>query len=387
MPFCHEWDEAKGIPRSIWRKCAQAGWLPGVVGHPWPTQHLPADYPIAGGILPSEFDAFHELVLIDEVARCGSVGVLWGLYEGLQIGLPPIIQFGTPKMHREVVQPCLLGEAVVCLCITEPGHGSDVANLTTEAKKTADGRHFVVNGAKKWITNGVFADFFTVAVRTGQSGMKGVSLLLMDRNMPGLTTRQMQCSGVWASGTTYITFEDVLVPVENLIGKENEGFLVMMNNFNHERLGFIGQASRFSRVLLEESLKYANKRKTFGKKLMEHTVIRQKLALMTAKIECVHAAYEHMVYQTQTMTRAESNVKLGGAIALLKAQASQTMEFCAREAAQIFGGLSYSRGGQGEKIERLYREVRAIAIPGGSEEIMLDLGMRQIMKAPALAKL
>merc|ERR1712000_376573 len=153
--------------------------------------------------------------------------------------------------------------------------------------------------------------------------------------------------GVWSSGTTYVTFEDVKVPVENLIGKENQGFRVIMTNFTHERIGIIIQCLRFSRVCYEEAMKFAHKRKTFGKKLIEHPVIRLKLAHMARQIEAM--------------------LKLGGAIAGLKAQSTTTFEFCAREASQIFGGLSYSRGGQGGKVERLYRDVRAYAIPGGSE--------------------
>lgn len=109
--------------------------------------------------------------------------------------------------------------------------------MVTEAKKSADGTHFILNGEKKWITNGIYADFFTVACRTGGPGMSGVSLLLVEKDMPGVKTRHMKCSGVWASGTAYVTFEDVKVPVENVIGKENKGFKAIMYNFNHERMG------------------------------------------------------------------------------------------------------------------------------------------------------
>ena len=153
-----------------------------------------------------------------------------------------------------------------------------------------------------------------------------------------------------------------------------------MMNFNHERIGIIIQCLRFSRVCFEESVKYASKRKTFGKKLIEHPVIRLKLAHMARQIEASWNWMENMIYQAQKMDETEAMLKLGGAIAGLKAQATTTFEFCAREASQIFGGLSYSRGGQGAKIERLYRDVRAYAIPGGSEEIMLDLSIRQSMK-------
>lgn len=141
-------------------------------------------------------------------------------------------------------------------------------------------------------------------------------------------------------------------------------------NFNHERWALTIQASRFARVCLEEAFKYAMKRKTFGKTLLEHPVIRAKIAEMARQVECTHAQLENITYQMCTMSKKDAMEKLGGATALLKAQSTKTFEFCAREAAQIFGGASYVRGGQGEKVERLYREVRAYAIPGGSEEIM-----------------
>lgn len=143
------------------------------------------------------------------------------------------------------------------------------------------------------------------------------------------------------------------VPVENIIGKENKGFKAIMFNFNHERMGICIQATRFARVCYEESMKYAHKRETFGKKLIEHPVIRNKLAHMARKIEATHAWMESLMYQSCNMPQDLQMLKLGGPIALLKAQSTQTFEFCAREASQIFGGLSYSRGGQGEKVERL----------------------------------
>jgi len=144
----------------------------------------------------------------------------------LGIGLPPILKFGPEELRRRIGPECLAGIKNICLAITEPYAGSDVANIKTEAKITDDGKYYIVNGEKKWITNGVFADYFTVAVRTGGPGMGGISLLLIERDMPGVKTRQMLCSGVWASGTSYITFEDVKVPKSNLIGKENGGFKV-----------------------------------------------------------------------------------------------------------------------------------------------------------------
>merc|ERR1712232_1288334 len=275
--------------------------------------------------------------------------------------------------------------AACCLCITEPSAGSDVANLRTSAK--LEGDHYILNGEKKWITNGIFAKYFTVACRTGGPGMNGLSLLLVEKDMPGVKTRKMKCSGVWSSGTTYVTFDDVKVPKGNLLGKENQGFKYIMENFNHERFAICVMTNRFSRVCLEESLKFANKRKTFGKSLVQHPVIRWKIAEMARMIEASQNWLEWVVFQMNTMSKMEASLKLGGQTALLKVQCTKVFEYCARESAQIFGGLSYSRGGQGEKVERLNREVRAMAVPGGSEEIMLDLGVKQSTKLAEMAKM
>ncbi|KAI9260497.1 acyl-CoA dehydrogenase/oxidase [Phascolomyces articulosus] len=375
MPYTYEWDEAKKLPQELFEKAAKAGILTACCHHA-PAEYIPYGYP--AGIKPEDWDAFHNVVVADELSRCGSGGVTWGLIGGLGIGLPPIALFGSEYLKKKVVPGVLSGKEFICLAITEPSGGSDVANLVTEAKDMGD--HYLVNGEKKWITNGVFANYFTVAVRTGGPGFEGISFILIERSMPGVSTRQMNCSGVWSSGTAYVTFEDVKVPKENLIGEENQGFRYIVANFNAERMGIVIQANRFARVCIEECLKYAHKRKTFGKRLIDHPVIRNKLAHMIRQVEATHAWMEILAYQSLHMPLELQPLRLGGNIALCKAQSTQTFEYCAREAAQIFGGLAYTRGGQGEKIERLYREVRAYAIPGGSEEIMLELGIRQSTK-------
>jgi len=375
MPHVHDWDEEKRVPKEVYRRLAQEDLLPAVVGAPWP-----ADYVGATG--PRDMDAFHSLIFVDELGRCGSGGVLWAIMGGLGIGLPPVLHFGNQHLRDKCIRPCLMGEKFICLAITEPYAGSDVANLRATAEKDPSGEFYVVNGEKKWITNGVFSDFFTVAVRTGGPGPGGLSLMVLERGMPGLETKQMDCMGVWPSGTTYITMDNVKVPKENLIGEENMGFMYIMYNFNYERWGLIAQATRLARVCLEEAFKYANKRKTFGKPLIEHGMIKWKIGEMARQVESTHAMLENVTYQLQSIPREEHfmHLDLIMDISLLKVQATKTLEFCAREAAQVFGGASYVRGGQGEKVERLYREVRAFAIPGGSEEIMLDLAVKMAQK-------
>jgi len=381
-PYCHQWDESKQLPKELFKRCASAGFTPLLVGLPWPTKYV-GDRVGNGEFTPGELDPFHELIFIDEVSRCGSGGVLWGLSGGLSIGLPPVLHFGSEELKERIVPPVLRGEKFICLAITEPYAGSDVANIQTTAKLSEDGKYYIVNGEKKWITNGTFADYFTTAVRTGDEGPFGVSLLLIERTMPGVRTEKMNCMGVWSSGTAYVTFENVKVPVENLIGAENLGFKAIMHNFNHERWSIAVQAIRFARVCCEEAFKWAVKRKTFGKRLVDHPVIRAKFAEMIRQIEASQAWLELITYQLSVMPKKEQS-RLAGTIAILKAHASKVFEFCAREALQIFGGSGYTRGGQGEKVERLYREVRAYAIPGGSEEIMLDLGVRQALRQSKL---
>jgi len=234
-----------------------------------------------------------------------------------------------------------------------------------------------VNGEKKWITNGVYADYFTVAVRTGGSGASGLSMLLVERNTPGVETRKMLCQGVWASGTTFVTFTDARVPKSNIIGKVGNGFKQIMYNFNHERWALAVQAARLARTCVEEALRHARTRKTFNKYLIEHQVIQHKLGEMGRCCESAQAWIEHITYQLNVMSKEEQNAKLGGHIAMLKVHTTKSCEFCAREAMQIMGGIGYTRTGIGEKVERIYRELRPIAIGGGSEEIMLNLAASQ----------
>ncbi|KAI9831137.1 MAG: hypothetical protein M1819_005225 [Sarea resinae] len=377
QPNVTEWDEAKKVPDAIYKQMGERGYLAGLMGVHYPT-HLTKN--TIKSVAPEKWDLFHEMLLTDELSRAGSGGFVWNMIGGFGIGCPPVVKHGKKALIERIVPGILNGDKRICLAITEPDAGSDVANISCEAKLTEDGKHYIVNGEKKWITNGIWSDYFTTAVRTGGEGMGGISVLLIEREQEGVSTRRMDCQGVWSSGTTYVTFEDVKVPVENLIGKENQGFKVIMTNFNHERIGIIIQCIRFARVCYEESMKYAHKRRTFGKKLIEHPVIRLKLAHMARQIEASYNWLENLIYQCQKMDETEAMLKLGGAIAGLKAQSTTTFEFCAREASQIFGGLSYSRGGQGAKVERLYRDVRAYAIPGGSEEIMLDLSIRQALR-------
>lgn len=219
-PYVTEWDEAKRVPEEIYKEMGRRGYLAGLLGIEFPAEYAPQ---AVKSVPVEKWDLFHEMLLTDEISRTGSGGFVWNLIGGFGIGCPPVMKFGSKALKDRIIPGILKGDKRICLAITEPDAGSDVANLTCEAKLTEDGKHFIVNGEKKWITNGIWADYFTTAVRTGGEGMNGVSLLLIERT-EGVSTRRMDCQGVWSSGTTYITFEDVKVPVENLLGKQNQGF-------------------------------------------------------------------------------------------------------------------------------------------------------------------
>jgi acyl-CoA dehydrogenase len=218
-----------------------------------------------------------------------------------------------------------------------------------------------VNGNKKWITTGIWSDYATMAVRTGGSGPGGLSLLLVPlKGYPGVMMRRLKVGGQITGGTTYIELDDVKVPVENLIGKEGMGMKYIMTNFNHERLAIAIGATRQARVALSSAFAYVMKREAFGKTLIEQPVVRHRLAKAGALLESQWAWVEQFVYQMTKLTKAEADAELGGLTALCKAQAGIVLNECAQCAVLLFGGNGYTRTGQGETVERIYREVMGV---------------------------
>ncbi|KAI7847680.1 acyl-CoA dehydrogenase/oxidase [Circinella umbellata] len=330
---------------------------------------------LPGGIKPENFDYFHEMIAHEETARVGTPGFVDGISSGYSIGLPPVFNFGPPHLKERVVPEVLLGRKRICLAITEPYTGSDVAKIRTTAKLTPDGKHFIVNGVKKWITNGTFSDYFSVAVRTE----KGITMLFIERQ-EGLETKGIKTSYSSAAGTSYITFENVKVPVENILGKEGQGFQVIMYNFNHERWYICCSIIASTRMIIEECMKWANQRKVFGKRLIDQPVIRAKIGAMISSLEPVQNWLENITYQMCNMPYLEQSQKLAGPIALLKYQATRVAHNVSDDACQIFGGRGITKTGMGRSIESFQRTYKFAAILGGSEEIMSDLGVRQAMK-------
>jgi len=347
-PFAHAWEEANEFPRELYKKAGEAGILG--VGYP-------EAYGGSGG------DLSHMIAAAEETIIAGtSLGTAAGLGSHA-IALPPILNFGTEEQKRRFLPPVLAGDKIAALAITEPGGGSDVASLTTRAVR--DGDHYVVTGAKTFITSGCRADFVTTAVRTGGPGHGGISLLVIERGTPGFSVgKKLEKMGWWASDTAELVFEGCRVPVGNLIGEENAGFVPIMTNFAVERLMLAGNCVAIAALAYDESVRYARERRAFGKTLMGFQVLRHKLADMVTRIVAARAL------MNEAVARYLRGELVTGLAAMAKNTATDACCFVCDQAVQIHGGYGYMRE---TLVERLFRDARLLPIGGGTREIMNEI--------------
>ena len=353
LPYVDEWEEAGEFPRGLYRKAADAGLLG--VGYP----------EALGGT--GEGDLFLKVAVNEALMRSTSGGLVAGLGSH-DIALPPIVKWGPPGMRDKVVPEVLSGDAVAALAITEPGGGSDVAGLRTQAVRKGD--TYRVSGSKTFITSGHRADYYTVAVRTGEPGHNGISMLLIERDRPGFTRgRPLRKTGWWASDTAELSFDDVEVPVGNLIGQENAGFKVIMTNFLQERLMLCIMGAMTARLALEQAIEYSHQREAFGRAISGFQVTRHKLVDMATQVEL---ATQYTYHCAALMDAGKAPVK---EVAMAKNHSAQVAEAVAREAVQIHGGMGYMREAS---VERLARDARILAIGGGTTEVMKELIARQM---------
>ncbi|WP_313081507.1 acyl-CoA dehydrogenase family protein [Pulveribacter sp.] len=352
------WDTAGEFPRALYRRAAELGLLG--LGYPEEYGGTPASYAL-------------RLPLWRALSRHGASGGVLASLLSHNIGLPPVVAYGSDAVRAEVIPPVLAGEAIAALAITEPGGGSDVARLATTARR--DGDDYVVSGEKVFITSGLRADWITTAVRTGEPGARGsggISMLLIPGSSPGLSRSALAKMGWLCSDTTHLRFDEVRVPARYLLGEEGQGFRIIMGNFNAERFGLAASALGFAEACFDEALAWARQRRTFGAALVEHQVIRHKLADMQMRIQSTAAWCEAIAARADA---GDTGPEWVAQVCLLKNHATQTMQFCADQAVQILGGMGFMRG---TVSERIYREVKVMMIGGGAEEIMKDLAARQL---------
>jgi len=365
LPKIAEWEEAGGFPRDLHERAYAAG----VYGCGWPAEY--------GGTGPP-FDIWHRFIWGDEIARVCAGGLLASLFT-MGISLPPILALGTEAQKERYARDIIVGRKTCSLAITEPGGGSDVAGMQTVARREGD--HYVIDGVKTFISGGMNADYFTVGARTGGKGLGGISLFVVHRDFPGVKTTRLPTQGWLCSTTTSVAFDGVRVPAEHLLGAENAGFLPIMHNFNSERFAMAVSACRMARCCLEDAIRYARVRKTFGRPLIGHQVIRHKMAEMARHILATHGILTNI---THSLHEGGDIVRASGRMALAKVQATRTLEFCAREASQVLGGKAYIRGtGPGERIERCYREVRVYAIGAAKRSCSSSRRARQSCESGA----
>jgi len=350
VPFQDEWEERREFPRELFDRAAELGFL---------GLKYPESLGGQGG------DQLHDSVWAEEIAAagmCGGVGAGLGAHTG--IATPPVWTFGTEEQHERFLRPAIAGTKIGALGITEPGAGSDVASIRTRADKVDGG--YVVNGSKTFITNGVRADFLVCAVRTTpEGGHGGISFLILERDMPGYeVTRKLEKLGWHSSDTGELAFTDVEVPDENLLGGENEGFKLIMSNFQWERLLMSLGAVGGMDWCLRATIDYALERQAFGRSIGSFQAIRHKVAGMATKLEAGRAlsyAALRLLADGQDALREVTAAKLFTQRAAVEV---------ADDAVQIHGGYGYMRE---YRVERALRDARLGPIGGGTDEIMKEI--------------
>ena len=346
-PFVDQWEEEESFPRELYKKAGEAGFLG-------------LSYPEEYGGTPA--DIFHEVAYIEEIIRCGSIGLASGLSSN-SIAVPPILALGSEEQKQKYIPPVLAGDQIAVLGVTEPSGGSDVANLLTRAVHKGD--KYIVNGSKTFITSGVRADYVTTAVRTGGPGHSGISLLIIERGTPGFTvSRKLKKMGWRASDTGELSFDDCEVPAENLLGEENKGFYGIMINFQKERLYLAVMAHTAAEMALELSINYAKERTAFGKTLTGFQVTRHKLAEMATSIEAAKQ------FDYNVAAKIGDGVDAYKEVCMAKNFATKICDKVVYDAVQIHGGYGYCRE---FLVERLYRDSRLLSIGGGTYEIMNEV--------------
>jgi acyl-CoA dehydrogenase len=353
LPGLDQWERAGELPRSLHERAAAAGLLG--VG-------FPEEVGGGGG------DILDTIVVTEEVLLAGGSGGLVASLFTHGIALPHIVAAGDPGQVDRFVRPVLAGRAIAALAITEPDGGSDVAAIRTRA--VPDGDAFVVNGAKTFITSGARADFVTVAVRTGDPGWGGISLLVVPTGTPGFAvSRRLEKMGWHCSDTAELAFTDCRVPAANLVGAQDSGFVQIAQQFVVERLSLAVQAYATAQRCLDLALAWARVRSTFGRPLATRQVVRHQLVEMHRKTDVART------YTRAVAMRHAAGQDVIAEAALAKNTAVAAAEEVVYQAVQLFGGMGYMRESE---VERHYRDVRILAIGGGATEIMTELAARRL---------
>ncbi len=347
-PCTAEWETAGGVPRSLFEQLGTLGYLGVRLSERW------------GG---AGLDFRHTVVLVEELVRCGSVGVAVSILAHAEFASKVIDRAGTDELKDTFLAPAIRGEMIGALAVTEPDAGSDVAALRTRAER--DGDDFVIHGAKTFITNGPSADFVTTAVRTGGPGHRGISLIVVPTDAEGFSQgRKLAKLGIPSSDTAELFFDHCRVPARYLLGEENGGFRLIMQGFEGERLVLAVISCAQMRLMWEEARSYGHQRQAFGQPLLGFQVWQHRLADVLTIIEAAEALTSRAVdlYVDGASANAE--------ISMAKLFAGERAHHVAHECAQIFGGYSVM---EEYLIGRLYRDSLGFTIGAGTSEMQREI--------------
>jgi acyl-CoA dehydrogenase len=348
-PHAERWEEDGFVPREALRRMGELGFF-GI--------RYPAEY---GG---SEMDALATVVLAEELGRSTYGGVAITALVHTDMASVHVFNGGTEAQRARWMPGIIAGEAITAVAVREPEAGSDVKGIRTTARREGD--HYVLNGTKLFITNGVHADLYCVAAKTGGGGpaSRSVTMFLVEKGTPGFRVgRALDKHGWRSSDTAELVFEDCRVPAENVLGEEGRGFYAIMRNFQNERLVIGAMAMGEAQAALEITLDWVRSRKAFGGTLWDKQATRQKLAMLAAKIE----AGRQLVYSTASgMSRGEDRTR---EVSMVKAYCGELVNEVMYACVQCHGGMGFMRG---TAIERMTRDARVQAIGGGATEVMLE---------------
>ena len=345
-PHALAWETQGFTPREVLRKMGDAGLL----GLMYDSEH--------GG---AEADALTNLVFAEALSQSTFGGFIITVLVHTDMASPHLHHAGTPEQQAKYMPGITSGRTITAVAITEPGAGSDVAGLRTTARR--DGEHWVIDGAKLFITNGVHADLYFVAARTGP-GHHDISMFIVDKGTPGFTVgRSLDKTGWLSSDTAELVFDGCRIPAANLLGEENHGFRSVMKNFQTERIALGAMAVGHATQALKLTLAHVRERKAFGATLFDKQAVRQRIAMLDAK---TRAARQYLYHCAWLVTQGRDVVQ---DVSLLKALTGELVNEVVQGCQQFHGGMGYMRG---VAIERLWRDARILAIGGGATEVMLD---------------
>ncbi len=347
-PHAVEWDRAGIFPKEVFTQAGELGFLG--INHD----------PKYGG---SGLDYWYVTAFCEALVYSRNAGVNMALLVQSQMATPIINEIGTDEQKREFLEPALKGERIAALGVSEPGMGSDVANIKTTARR--DGDDYVINGSKMWITNGTRADFITLAVRTGEDGYGGISLVTFPTDVKGFqVSKKLDKVGNLSSDTAILYFENCRIPARYVLGEENEGFYHIMTNFQGERLVGAISATAGMEKMVADSIAYGNEREAFGRPLIKFQVWRHKFVEHLTAIE---ASKRLNYYAVELFDAKQNPVK---EISMAKLFAGDLAQKVAYDCQQFFGGMGYI---DETDVARAWRDLRLITIGGGTSEIMKEI--------------